>query len=324
MPPIPEPPRIQVAQEYQPPAPVEPKPEPLIKKETIVERVRQPLLLDTGVKKHKGSIFTPIDENRSILSQHLAAFHSEPRSDASAPRSQSIDNGSVSKMAASPPNAARVNGHAQRNGSIASIPETTFTPPSRSNSLHMGGTPITARPRLKVQIPDEPSDEGSATAESSSPRGTNTDTASQPSRRPTDSHSSGAVLPPPSPSASALLSAGASGPPNPFARPLPSHQSNNMNIDTPVSALPSRYLTNEFLPSPSSFYPPEWNYRGNESNTLPSPLNFATPVAGIGPSFLREDPTPNKRKSPDISTNGPHHEPMDAAGNEPKRVKVDS
>ena len=47
-------------------------------------------------------------------------------------------------------------------------------------------------------------------------------------------------------------------------------------------------MTNEFLPSPSSFYP-EWNFGGRDSNTLPSPLNFATPVVGTGPSFLRED-----------------------------------
>jgi MADS-box transcription factor len=94
-----------------------------------------------------------------------------------------------------------------------------------------------------------------------------------------------------------------------------------MNIDTPVSALPSRFLNNEFLPSPSSFYP-EWNFRGNDSNTLPSPLNFATPVVGTGPSFLREDPTPHKRKTPEISGNGPHHEPLE--GGEAKRVKVDS
>jgi MADS-box transcription factor len=94
-----------------------------------------------------------------------------------------------------------------------------------------------------------------------------------------------------------------------------------MNIDTPVSALPSRFLNNEFLPSPSSFYP-EWNYRGNDSNTLPSPLNFATPVVGTGPSFLREDPAPHKRKTPEISGHGPHHEPLEVG--EAKRVKVDS
>jgi MADS-box transcription factor len=95
-----------------------------------------------------------------------------------------------------------------------------------------------------------------------------------------------------------------------------------MNIDTPVSALPSRFLNNEFLPSPSSFYP-EWNFRGSDSNTLPSPLNFATPVITNGPSFLRDDPTPHKRKSPEISGNGPHHDHMDM-GSEAKRVKVDS
>jgi transcription factor RLM1 len=95
-----------------------------------------------------------------------------------------------------------------------------------------------------------------------------------------------------------------------------------MNIDTPVSALPSRFLNNEFLPSPSSFYP--WgDFRGNDSNTLPSPLNFATPVVGSGPSFLRDDNPSGigKRKSPDISANG-HHDGPDL-GAEPKRVKVE-
>lgn len=309
-------------QEPQPPAPVEPrtKPEP-------VDQRRQSLLLDTSIKKQpqrsRASIFTPIDENRSILSQHLAAFAPDSKSDGTANRSQSIDVGSVSRNngTGSPPQLQRASTQGQaikRNGSMSSIPETTFTPPSRSNSLRVGGGP--SRPRLKVQIPDEPSDGGSATT---SPHGTtSTDVTSQPSRRPTDSHSGSMVLPPPSPSASSLLSAGASGPPNPFARPVPHQNNNNMNIDTPVSALPSRFLNNEFLPSPSSFYP-EWNFRGSDSNTLPSPLNFATPVISNGPSFLRDDPTPHKRKSPEISGNGPHHDHMDM-GSEAKRVKVDS
>ena len=150
------------------------------------------------------------------------------------------------------------------------------------------------------------------------------------------------VLPPPSPSASALLSAGATGPPNPFARRPPPQQLQGgtaMNMDTPVSALPSRFLNTDFLPSPSSFYP-EWNFRGGDNNnTLPSPLNFATPVVGSGPSFLRDDNhnsntnlaavaiNNNKRKSPDHLA--AHHDSstgaMDAtAANEPKRVKVDS
>lgn len=356
---------------------METKPEPVM---SAAERRGTLLGLDTAVKKmpqrKQHSIFTPIDENRSILSQHLASF-AEPKpkmSDvapppplpptSSASRSQSVDVGSVSRnngVTTSPPLPQRANtahNTKTRNVSVSSIPETTFTPPSRSNSLRVGGAlglngNNAARPRLKVQIPDEQSDNGSATAESaSSPRNSTTDATSTSTRRNgTDSHSS-VLLPPPSPSASALLSAGATGPPNPFARPPPSSHaqpggqqqqsmgagSNNMNIDTPVSALPSRFLNNEFLPSPSSFYP-DWNFRGNDSNTLPSPLNFATPIVGTGPSFLRDDASSlsgsvnggagqtsnslNKRKSPDIGpsalgSDGPEH------GSEPKRIKVDS
>lgn len=310
-------------QEPQPPAPIEPrtKPDP-------VDQRRQSLMLDTQIKKQpqraRASIFTPIDENRSILSQHLAAFNApDIKSEPAANRSQSIDVGSVSRTngTTSPPQLQRASTAAniKRNGSMSAIPETTFTPPSRSNSLRVGGGP--ARPRLKVQIPDEASDGGSATGTGSPHGTTSTDVTSQPSRRPTDSHSSGVVLPPPSPSASALLSAGASGPPNPFARPIPQQNNNNMNIDTPVSALPSRFLNNEFLPSPSSFYPDF--FRGGDSNTLPSPLNFATPIISNGPSFLRDDPAPQKRKSPEINGNGPHHDHMDMGG-DAKRVRVDS
>ncbi|KAK3330079.1 hypothetical protein B0H66DRAFT_44713 [Apodospora peruviana] len=312
----------QPEQEHHAPAPVEPKPEP-------IQRL-QPPLLNTMIKKQpqrkQGSIFTPIDENpnRSILSQHLAAFHPEVKSEAN--RSQSIDVGSVSRngTTSSPPLPQRANSqaHIKRTPSMTSIPESPFTPASRSNSIRIGGGG--SRPRLKVQIPNEDSEEGGeTTAGSASPRGTaTTDATSQPSKRPSDAgqHAPGVVLPPPSPSASALLSAGASGPPNPFARPVPHQNNNNMNIDTPVSALPSRFLNNEFLPSPSSFYP-NWDFRGNENNTLPSPLNFATPVVGTGPSFLRDDPTPHKRKSPEIS--GHAHDHIDM-GTEAKRVRVDS
>ena len=91
-------------------------------------------------------------------------------------------------------------------------------------------------------------------------------------------------------------------------------------IDTPVSALPSRFM-NEFLPSPSSFYP-DWNFRGSDSNTLPSPLNFATPVVGTGPSFLREDSGSRdgrgeKRKTPDGDGSGGEE------GGDQKRAKVE-
>ncbi|KAM7202363.1 hypothetical protein V8F33_002771 [Rhypophila sp. PSN 637] len=306
----------------QAPAPVEPKPEP-------ISRLRQPPLLDTVIKKQPqrkgGSIFTPIDENRSILSQHLALFNPEVKSEAN--RSQSLDVGSITRNGAtsSPPQPPRANSQAhidvKRNPSLSSIPETIFTPPSRSNSLRVGGGG--ARPRLKVQIPDEASDGNTTGGSATSPRGTaTTDATSQPSKRLSDAGHN--ILPPPSPSASAsaILSAGASGPPNPFARPVPRQNNDNMNIDTPVSALPSRFLNNDFLPSPSSFYPPEWNSRGYDSNTLPSPLNFATPIVGTGPSFLRDDPGAHKRKSPEISGNH-GHDHIDL-GTEAKRVRVDS
>lgn len=290
---------------------MEPKPEP------PSERPRVPLLNTSDAIKRQPqrkqhSIFTPIDENRSILSQHLASFAAEPERIKSEPRikneptsrSQSMDVGNVSRNgegAKSPPPRSNT----QLTKPRVSIPETTFTPPSRSNTG--GGMP--PRPRLKVQIPDESSENGgSATAEASSPRN-GAEPAAQASR-PLQ------VLPPPSPSATTLLSAGATGPPNPFARPPPHQNANgSVNIDTPVSALPSRFLNSDFLPSPSSFYP-DWNFRGNDSNTLPSPLNFATPVVGSGPSFLRDEPPPiGKRKSPE-AVNGEESP-------EAKRVKVD-
>ncbi|EJT78920.1 MADS-box MEF2 type transcription factor [Gaeumannomyces tritici R3-111a-1] len=361
----PPPPQPQPQQQQQPdqarclpppPAPMEIKTEPSTQERVIP----QTSLLDTGVKKlprqKQHSIFTPIDENRSILSQHLAAFHSEPaKTDKSPPsvgRSSSLDgaaghavpaktNGTTSPP---PPKRAETSQTFPRasRASISSLSEAGFTPPSRSNSLRAGGP----RPRLKVQIPDEQSDDGtSVTAESaSSPRGGHsTDATSQSTRQNDTLSNSSMVLPPPSPSASALLSAGATGPPNPFARRPPQQlqAATGINMDTPVSALPSRFLNTDFLPSPSSFYP-EWNFRGGDNNnTLPSPLNFATPVVGSGPSFLRDDNhnsnsstnlaavaiNNNKRKSPDhLAT---HHEhgtgAMDStAANEPKRVKVDS
>ncbi|KAI1502974.1 hypothetical protein F5X99DRAFT_377200 [Biscogniauxia marginata] len=324
------PPQPQQRQEPQPPAPME------LKHEQMQDRPSQPML-DTAsaIKKlparKQHSIFTPIDENRSILSQHLASFHTEARmNEDGGNRAQSVDVGTVSrtKVTSSPPlpqrsNTSNVTSLSNVRNSVPTIPETTFSPPSRSNSLKIGGG---SRPRLKVQIPDEASDTGSNAAETAeattttSPRGTAEVAPQLPRRNGTDGP--GVVLPPPSPSASALLSAGATGPPNPFARPPPQNQNSNMNIDTPVSALPSRFLNNEFLPSPSSFYP-EWNFRGNDSNTLLSPMNFATPVAGSGPSFLRDDNSLNaaKRKSPDISNNGP---PSDGPeGSEHKKIKVD-
>jgi MADS-box transcription factor len=146
-----------------------------------------------------------------------------------------------------------------------------------------------------VQIPTEASDDENQTADSS-PHATANANAVTPIR-------TGAVLPPPSPSAaSALLSAGATGPPNPFARPAPPVTNGafgtRSEIETPKSALPSRFMSDQLLGSPSSFE--YWGF--GKDNTLPSPLaaiNFGqTPIAPNGPSF-RDDDSDRKRKVSD-------------------------
>ncbi|KAH8773967.1 MADS-box MEF2 type transcription factor [Hyaloscypha finlandica] len=319
----PQPQQQQIPQQQQPQHQEQEEPQP--PQQQMLEPVKR-----MSVKSR--SIFTPIDESRSILSQHWASSTSnteQPRSEpapTSDNRSQSVDTPAVNRGKTSPP-PVRSNTHKIRNVSVSSAAD-GFTPPSRTNSASVGGK----RPVLKVQIPDEPSDGGSATADSeASPRsGTN---ATSSNRRPngrqnSDSHSSGMVLPPPSPSASALLSAGASGPPNPFARPHPVSQTSQTNsnsgtmIDTPVSALPSRFMNNEFLPSPSSFYP-DWNFRSNDSNTLPSPLNFATPVVGTGPSFLREDSGSREGNGRGEKRKTPEGEGSEGEGGDQKRAKVE-
>ncbi|KAA8616567.1 SRF-type transcription factor RlmA [Pyrenophora tritici-repentis] len=215
-------------------------------------------------------------------------------------RSQSID---VASMSRSQPNGEpkpqpqpsplSMQQVPQRTQSTSSMP--AIPPPTRTNSLRMGES----KPRLRVQIPSEHSDAGSATADSS-PKDSGT-TGATPGRSTDASHSSGVVLPPPSPSANSLLSAGATGPPNPFARPPPPSNSNSYgsrnDMETPISALPSRFVENGLLPSPSSFYP-EWGF-GRDSNMLPSPLTFQTPVAPNGPSFARDDSADRKRKTSD-------------------------
>jgi MADS-box transcription factor len=324
-----------------------PPPPPIMELKRETDRPTQPSLLttDTAIKKmgrKSHSIFTPIEENRSILSQHLAAFDRKSEANA-ANRAQSVDVASVNRngATASPPRPPRSNTSTSmskpRTVSESSASD-TFTPPSRSNSLKTSSTRPRG-PRLTVQIPDGGSEAGSAGPESTTSPRTQTEPVAQAPRR-----NSTMVLPPPSPSAPTLLSAGATGPPNPFARPPPQ----SMAVDTPASALPSRFLNTDFLPSPSSFYP-EWNFRGNDSNTLPSPLNFATPVAGFGPSFLREEPNhatngnasgsgaqanagsnshgaqatgAPKRKSPEYGTNG-EADAHDAAS-DAKRAKVDN
>ena len=216
-------------------------------------------------------------------------------------RSQSIDVATMSRLQTngnSPPlpSATQMSSQApQRTQSTSSMP--AILPPSRTNSIAKD-----VRPRLKVQIPSEHSEDAGSQTADSSPRNSST-TGATPARTGTDaSHSSGVVLPPPSPSANSLLSAGATGPPNPFARPPPPSNNGSYGsrgeMETPISALPSRFVENGLLPSPSSFYP-EWGF-GRDSNMLPSPLNFQpTPIAPNGPSFGRDEPADRKRKTSD-------------------------
>ncbi|KAK7554580.1 SRF-type transcription factor RlmA [Phyllosticta citricarpa] len=272
----------------------------------------QPKPLPAAAKS--SSIFTPIDDSRSVLAQHWGPSTTQTEikvehpSSFEPPRPQSIDVAQVTKQQHNgtaplqpPRNAAH---HPHRTVSTSSLP--TIPPPARVGSVNSEAK----RPRLKVQIPDEHS-EAENTQASGSPKDAST-TGATPARTSTEaSHSSGVVLPPPSPSASALLSAGATGPPNPFARPAPpmnhsstNHPGSSLNekTETPISALPSRYL-GDLLPSPSSFYP-NWDYNSNSSNMLPSPLTFQTPVVQNGPSF-RDDPEESrKRKTSEEGSDG--------------------
>ncbi|KAL2031609.1 hypothetical protein D6C84_01652 [Aureobasidium pullulans] len=269
----------------------------------------QPRPLPAHARSH--SIFTPIDDSRSLLAQHWGGSSSnyrEPVIKTEPPRSHSVDvsfasrqrpNGTSPKPAETAPLPVTSNptmqapppGPPQRTASISSIP----------GPVRPGGAAAEAkRPRLKVQIPSEQSDGGSATADSSPKDG---GTASATPLR----VGQGVVLPPPSPSTNAVLSAGASGPPNPFARPAPPISTNphvnreRDHIETPLSALPSRVMDgNHLLPSPSSFWPDAWF--GRDNNMMPSPLNFQTPVVLSGPGFREEDE--KKRKAEEEAGGG--------------------
>ncbi|KAF2187067.1 hypothetical protein K469DRAFT_686274 [Zopfia rhizophila CBS 207.26] len=299
-----EQPRQQPQQQNSMPAPSPPQPE---QNNFQGSPLPQPKPLPSAAKH---SIFTPIDDSRSMLAAHWGSSNNDPpRAEAAPPiktdggvRSQSIDVATIPR--------AQTNGNTpqpvpqqlpnppQRTQSTSSMPN--IPPPSRTNSMATDAK----RPRLTVQIPSEHSDAGSATADSS-PKGSGT-TGVTPARTSTDaSHSSGVLLPPPSPSANSLMSAGATGPPNPFARPPPPANNGSYGsrseMETPISALPSRFVENGLLPSPSSFYP-EWGF-GRDTNMLPSPLTFQTPVVQNGPSFGRDDPD-RKRKTSDEGSDG--------------------
>ncbi|KAL4796976.1 hypothetical protein BDV19DRAFT_377939 [Aspergillus venezuelensis] len=248
------------------------------------------------IKSKSRSIFTPIDDHGSVLARSFLGF-SESMSVKPEP-AQSEANDKKPPKTLSPPSRAKTEAALPK-------PVSDIKPPARTSSGQFGAK----RPQLKVQIPSEGSDRGSATAESSASAGHK---AATPVKTGLDPSHPGVVLPPPSPSAGAIHSAGAQGPPNPFARPPPpgtaaaaaqntNAYNNNNNIETPMSALPSRFVSDALLPSPSSFFPPEWGFgrSGPDSNILPSPLNFPTPAVHNGPGFGREEEQEKKRKSPD-------------------------
>ena len=229
------------------------------------------------------SIFTPIDAGSSLAdSWRVATSRDEAKLQETAPtKSESPDTRSKSNP---------------RNAATAGRPQ--FAAPERTLSVNSasGGS---RRPRLNLQIPSEQSEDETGQTGASSPQqsgDTGTSTTQNKSSEPQSTSHSGVILPPPSPST--LLSASATGPPNPFARPLPPNAtttnnnnstfSSGNNIETPISALPSRFLDGGMLPSPSAFYP-EWTgfsrSGGGDGNMLPSPLTFQTPTQGTGSGF---------------------------------------
>lgn len=262
--------------------------------------IPQPKPLPAHAKSH--SIFTPIDDSRSMLAQHWTSSNPSdmPRSDPTVkvegggPRAASIDVAALQrgKGKNAPPRPPPARGPMQKsplqNQRSASTSAATS---SRGATRLATGQSEAKRPRLKVQIPSEQSgDEGGTASGQDDASTAQTATDSQ-----QHGPSHGVVLPPPSPSASALLSAGAQGPANPFARPAPPMSTNphamreSNHIETPISALPSRFMSDNLLPSPSTFYP-EWGFgRSGDSNMLPSPLNFQTPVVSNGQGWREED-----------------------------------
>ena len=285
----------------QPTAPSPPQPERRTTQDDQNNRLQQPKATKSR------SIFTPIDDSRSLLAQQWGG--GKPTSDAQAdarrdavPQLQAAAAGEISHgMPGSPP--PNIKQEAPKR-----TMSNDFVPPVRTDSAAGG-----KRPKLKVHIPEEQSDGESADGSAKNHSSGKAETPAKGSNENSHSSGPGVVLPPPSPSASAsaLLSAGATGPPNPFARPLPPpnpqqhnnaafERNRNENIETPISALPSRFVSDALLPSPSSFYP-DWNFRsGGDSAVLPSPLNFQTPVNGTGPNFGREEEGgEKKRKTPE-------------------------
>ncbi|ETN36956.1 uncharacterized protein HMPREF1541_07944 [Cyphellophora europaea CBS 101466] len=286
------------------------------------------------------SIFTPIDEGGSVLAQHFFGAPDPPRPGPSSHLKRETSPNPRNELAPPPrsitaqPRLAQPVPQPPRPSSVSN----DFPPPQRSNTS--GSRSGASRPKLNLTIPSEASDNeasGGADAPSASaahPRSANpAGNSNSSSERGENRH---IVLPPPSPSASAVLSAGAVGPGNPFARPPPPTSSQNKDaydtnrdrggevggragatgrqqagdgIDTPISALPSRYMSNELLPSPSNFFSEwgDWSRGGGGtgmSAVLPSPmgggLGFGmTPSDERGGAAAKWGGVPEKRKGED-------------------------
>ncbi|KAK9464956.1 hypothetical protein V1512DRAFT_292959 [Lipomyces arxii] len=196
---------------------------------------------------------------------------------------------------------------------------------NNSPNLSIGSTGM--RPKLKLQIPPgEMVQTIGATLKATNNAGTSStdrSTVASPSSAFQDHNSAPplssvkdvsspvVLLPPPSPSAYVNAN-NLGGPGNPFARPTTlnggSLHSNNASQgpgiavgsgrdQTPISALPSRYVS-DLLPSPSTLYTPaEWNLNFSAKSgmlgqdLLPSPLQFHTPVVSSVPQYHRDRQT---------------------------------
>lgn len=83
-------------------------------------------------------------------------------------------------------------------------------------------------------------------------------------------------------------------------------------MDTPISALPSRYMEQSLIASPGGLFSDwdNWGRTGLNSAVLPSPLTFPTPAEAKPPVLFGKSENEEKRKAEEI------------AGNEAKRVKT--
>lgn len=282
------------------------------------QREPLPAVIEKRPQAKSRSMFTPIGPSESLLAQHFSYGErvQEPQ------RSHSVDVASLSRSAAAVPEIPKIENRQESSPKpVHAMPplnrqDSIPPPPSRTNSMVSNSGKPGVRPRLKVQIPSEHSDAGSATAESSAQESSGT-TGNHSAKGMNDNGHGGTVLPPPSPSVGTLLSAGASGPVNPFARPPPT---TGPTEQTPISALPSRFVDHGLLPSPSVFYAdwPPYTPRPNSDNVLPSPINFTTPI-GTSNNLFKDPPDVNgKRKSPSSSD----HEDDSLLPSFSKRVKT--